>query len=133
MESQVIVAIVIIAALVLLCVIAMFRYDSEHVVKVLSVFVGLFGVTIGSMGTYFFAKTEVSQARAQAAANAETAKRAESAFTRLTRAVDSKPDDVRIIDLKADPGYKAAVSGWASFDVVPKNALKDPGSKDGGG
>ena len=141
-------ALAMLGAFVILCVITLWKFNADEAIKVLGVFTGIFGLIFGAMGTYFFTRTEVTAARAEATTEhnvaaqyktqlASFAKTATQAGTTLVETVDSKPATYTVAELRADSGFRDAVTkltsaGWvydngATWQPRPVPTDKKPG------
>jgi len=120
MSAAVIVALAMLGAFVILCLVTLWKFSADEAIKVLGVFTGIFGLIFGAMGTYFFTRTELTAARAEAttahnlatqykAQLASVANTATQAKARLIETLDSKPLTYTVGELKADSGYKDVV------------------------
>jgi hypothetical protein len=124
-----IIALTIIGAYVLLCAIALWKYAATDAIKVIVALTGFFGAPLGAIGTYYFARNEITAARADAttahnmaaqanALLASVSKAATQAKTQLVETIDSKPSTYTVGELKADSGYKNAVIKLDSAGIV---------------
>lgn len=114
-QPQVIVTLGLLAALVILCVVPMWKYGPSEAIKFVTATFAFFSFIGGSVVTYFFAQKQVAAARTQAAEYRATAAKAGIALDNFANAVASKPDDAKIFELKADPRYKSAAKTVADL------------------
>jgi hypothetical protein len=120
MSAPVIVALSIVGAFALLSGVALWKYAATDAIKVIVVLTGFFGAPLGAIGTYYFTRSEITAARAEAATAhnlavqlksqlASVSNTASEARTQLVKSVDSKPATYTLGELKGDSDYKNAV------------------------
>src|SRR6516162_7903707 len=115
-QQQVIIALGLLAALVILCALPIWKYGPAEAIKFVTAFLTFFSFIGGSVVTYFFAQKQVAAARTQAAEYKATATKAGIALDNLANAVASKPDDAKLFELKADPRYKSAAKTFTDLE-----------------
>jgi hypothetical protein len=114
-HPQVIVTLALIAALVILCVLPVWKYGPSEAIKFVTATFAFFSFIGGSVVTYFFAQKQVATAQAQVAEYRSTAAKVGIALDNFEAAVASKPDDAKLFELKADPRYKSAAKTYTDL------------------
>jgi hypothetical protein len=112
-QAQVTVTLGLLAALVILCVVPMWKYGPSEAIKFVTATFAFFSFIGGSVVTYFFAQKQVAAARTQAAEYRATAAKAGIALDNFANAVAARPDDA---ELKADPRYKSAAKTFTDLE-----------------
>jgi hypothetical protein len=120
-QAQVTVTISLLAALVILCVVPIWKFGPSEALKFVTAFLTFFSFIGGSVVTYFFAQKQVAAARTQAAEYRITAAKAGIALDNFANAVASKPDDAKLFELKADPRYKSAAKTFTDLEQEIQN------------
>ena|SRR6516165_4935526 len=115
-QPQVTVALGLIAALVILCALPIWKYGPAEAIKFVTAFLTFFSFIGGSVVTYFFVQKELAAARTLAAEYKSTATKAGIALDNFANAVASKPDDAKLFELKADPRYKSAAKTFTDLE-----------------
>jgi hypothetical protein len=114
-QQQVIIALGLLAALVILCALPIWKYGPAEAIKFVTAFLTFFSFIGGSVVTYFFAQKQLAAAQTQAAEYRSTAVKAGVALDNFAAAVASRPDDAKLFELKADPRYKSAAKTFTDL------------------
>jgi len=128
-QAQVTVTISLLAALVILCVVPIWKYGPSEALKFVTAFLTFFSFIGGSVVTYFFAQKQVAAARTQAAEYRATAAKAGIALDNFANAVASKPDDAKLFELKADPRYRSATKTFTDLEQEIQNLRVEGGNR----
>jgi hypothetical protein len=129
MPSSVTVALGIVLAFVILSVVSIWKYGADEAIKVIIALTAFFGAPLGAIGAYFFTRTEVAAAHAEATAArnvavqykaqlASVSDTATEAKVALVQTIDSKPATYTIGELKSDAHFKDAVRKLDAASVV---------------
>ena len=114
-QPQVSVTIGLIAALVILCVLPIWKYGPGEAIKFVTATFAFFSFIGGAVVTYFLAQKQVAAAQVQAVEYRVTATKAGIALDNFANAVASQADDGKIFELKADPRYKSAAKTFSEL------------------
>ncbi len=122
MPPSMYVAIGLLAAFTIICVVVLRRFSADECLKIIGLFTGFFGLSFGAFCGYFFNRNEVLTAQRQAteygAQLASVLRDTAEAKTTLVDTVNSRPATFTMEELKYDKDYKAVLNKLSDASVI---------------